>query len=113
MKPLLDRFWISVIAYHNVILGRRLESEIDASVITLPNYTVLLLADQESIQQRMMHRSPRHRYETDTGFLLDVQREFLRVIDAKTLVIDTSKQTIDNVVNKVMEDLVRRNIVGV
>lgn len=91
---ILDRYLLSVLAYHNVIVGRRLEEETDTNKIHKPDITFLLTVDEVTLRNRMVMRPPQHPYESDPAFLLRVQEEFLRLIDKGTsIIIDTSVRT--------------------
>jgi len=91
---ILDRYFLSVLAYHNVIIGRHLEEETDTSKIHKPDITFLLIVDKVTLRNRMVMRPPQHPYESDPAFLLRVQKEFLRLMDKGTsIIIDTSVRT--------------------
>lgn len=108
----LDRYLLSVFAYHNVIVGKQLEAEINVNALRQPDCTVLLTVDEVVLKQRMKNRPPRHPYESDPTFLLDVQREFLRLINReKTIIVDTSIQPAEEIANVVMRKFVRRRLV--
>jgi thymidylate kinase len=109
----MDRYLLSVFAYHNVIVGEQLEAELDISDLRQPDYTVLLTVDEVTLRQRLKSRPPRHRYESNSAFLLGVQREFLRLIDReKTIVVDTSIQSAEEVTGAILEELARRGLVS-
>jgi len=60
----------------------------------------------------MKIRPPRHYYESDLAFLLNVQLEFLRLIDRdKTIIIDTSNQSSEEIAHIVMKELARRKLI--
>lgn len=108
----LDRYLLSVFAYHNVIVGRRLEGEIETSGMRQPDLTALLTVDGVMLRRRMNIRPPRHLYESDPVFLLGVQREFLRLADSsKTFIVDTSIPTAEEVAEAVTRELTRRGLV--
>lgn len=108
----LDRYLLSVFAYHNVIIGRRLEREIDTSGMRQPDLTILLTVDEVTLRRRMNIRPPRHLYESDPVFLLDVQREFLRLTDLnRTFVADTSIPAAEEVAEAVIKELTRHGLV--
>jgi dTMP kinase len=109
----MDRYLLSVFAYHNVIVGEQLEAGIDISGWRQPDCTVLLTVDEATLRQRMKSRPPRHQYESDPTFLLEVQREFLRLIDReKTIVVDTSIQSAEESACAILEEFVRRGFVS-
>lgn len=109
----LDRYLLSVLAYHNVIVGRQLETGLDVSNLRQPECTILLTVDGTTLRQRMKKRPPRHRYESNPAFLLEVQREFLRLIDrGKTILVDTTIQSAEEAAYAVLEGLVRRGFVS-
>lgn len=108
----LDRYLLSVFAYHNIIVGKRLEVETDVNALRQPDCTILLTVDETALKRRMKDRPPRHRYESDPTFLSDVQREFLRLIDQeKTIVVDTSIRPAEEIVNVIIRELVGRRLV--
>lgn len=108
----LERYLLSVFAYHNIIVGKQFEAETDVSVLRQPDCTVLLTVDEEALRQRMKDRPPRHPYESDPIFLLEVQREFLRLIDReKTVIVDTSNQPTEEIAKVVLAELVGRKLV--
>lgn len=110
---ILDRYLLSVFAYHNVIVGKQLEAETDISVLRQPDCTVLLTVDEITLRQRMINRPPRHRYESDPEFLLKVQREFLRLIDReKTILVDNSIKSAEEAAQAVLQELARRGFVS-
>ena len=45
-----DRYLLSIIAYHNIIVGARLETGIDASDLRLPDFTALLTVDEAALR---------------------------------------------------------------
>lgn len=107
-----DRYLLSIIAYHNIIAGARLEVGLDAGNLRLPDLTVLLTADETALRQRMKERPPRHRYESDPVFLLEVQREFLRLTDReKSIIIDTSTRSAEDIARALLEEFVGRGLV--
>lgn len=109
----MDRYLLSVFAYHNVIVGEQLEAEIDISGLRQPDCTVLLTVDEATLRQRMKSRPPRHQYESNPAFLLEVQREFLRLIDReKTIVVNTSIQPAEEVTGAILGEFVRRGFVS-
>ena len=96
----------------NVIVGKQLEAETDVSALRQPDCTVLLTVDEVAMRQRMKNRPPCHRYESDPAFLLDVQREFLRLIgQEKTIVVDTSIQPAEKIADAIRVELVRQEFV--
>jgi len=108
----LDRYLLSVFAYHNVIINRWLEIETDISAIRQPNYTILLIVNEMALKKRMRIRPPRHYYESDLTFLLNVQREFLRLIDRKkTIIINTSNQPAKGIANTIIKELTKRKLI--
>jgi len=108
----LDRYLFSVFAYHNVIVGKQLEVETDVNALRQPDCTVLLTVNEAVLEQRMKNRPPRHLYESDPIFLLEVQREFLWLIDRKkTIIVDTSIQPAEEVANAVLGELLKRGFV--
>lgn len=109
----LDRYLLSVFAYHNVIAGKQLEVAIDISALRLPNCTVLLIVDETTLRQRMRNRPPRHQYESDPVFLLGVQREFLRLIDRKTtMLVNTSIQSAEETTQAILQELTRKGFIS-
>jgi thymidylate kinase len=109
----MDRYLLSVFAYHNVIVGEQLEAELDISDLRQPDCTVLLTVDEATLRQRMKGRPPRHQYESNSAFLLEVQREFLRLIDReKTIVVDTSIQPAEEAARAILEEFVRRGFIS-
>lgn len=109
----MDRYLLSVFAYHNVIMGEHLEAELDISGLRQPDCTVLLTIDEATLRQRMENRPPRHQYESDPTFLLKVQHEFLQLIDQeKTIVVDTSIQPAEEVARAILEEFVRRGFIS-
>lgn len=103
---LLDRYLLSVLASHNVLVGRRLEEESTISGIHQPDITFLLTVDEMALRKRMLTRPPRHQYESDPMFLLLVQKEFLRLADkSATVIIDTSVRTAEETTRIVAEKL--------
>lgn len=107
-----DRYLLSIIAYHNTIAGARLETGINAGNLRLPDLTVLLTVNETALTQRMKERPPRHRYESDPMFLLEVQREFLRLIDRdKSVVADTSTRSAEDIAHALLEEFVGRGFV--
>ncbi len=107
-----DRYLLSVIAYHNIIVGARLETEIDAVNLRLPDFTILLTVDEMALKQRMKERPPRHRYESDPIFLLEVQREFLRLIDReKSVIVDASVRSVEDIARTLLGEFVGRGFV--
>jgi thymidylate kinase len=107
-----DRYLLSIIAYHNIIMGARLETGIDAGNLQLPDFTVLLTVDETALKQRMKNRPPRHRYESDPMFLLEVQRELLRLIDReKSIIVDTSTWLAEDIANTLLGEFIRRGFV--
>lgn len=110
---ILDRYLLSIIAYHNIIVGTRLEASLNPGNVRQPDFTVLLTVDEVSLGQRMKNRPPRHRYESDPAFLLKVQREFLRLIDReKMIVVETSVQSAEEITQILLEEFVRRGFVS-
>lgn len=108
----LDRYLLSIIAYHNIIAGARIETGIDAVDLRLPDFTVLLTVDETALKQRMKERPPRHHYESDPMFLVEVQREFLRLIDReKTVIVDTSTRSAEDVARTLLGELIGRSFV--
>ena len=108
----LDRYLLSVLAYHNVIARTPLEAGLDLSALRQPDLTVLLTVDEMALRQRMKNRLPRHRYESDPTFLLEVQRKFLRLIDwGKIKVVDTSIQSAEKIAYALLEELVRKGFI--
>ena len=109
----MDRYLLSVFAYHNIIVGKQLEAGLDISELRQPDYTVLLTVDEATLMQRMKNRPSRHQYESDPAFLLEVQHEFLRLIDReKTIVIDTSIQPAEEAACAILEEFVRRGFIS-
>lgn len=109
----LDRYLLSVFAYHNVIVDAQLEVGLDLSNLRQPDFTVLLTVNEMALRQRMINRPPRHRYESDPAFLMEVQREFLRLIDrGKTILVDTSIQSAEEAAQVVLQELTRRGFVS-
>ena len=109
----MDRYLLSVLAYHNIITGAQLEARIDLSNLRQPDITILLTVNEMAVRQRMKNRPPRHQYESDPMFLLEVQREFLRLIDrGKTIVIDTSIQPAEETTRAILEEFVRRGFIS-
>lgn len=107
-----DRYLLSIIAYHNVIAGARLETGIDTGKLRPPDFTVLLTVDETALKQRMKERPPRHRYESDPIFLLEVQREFLRLIDReKSVIVDTSTRSAEEIARALLEEFIDRGFV--
>lgn len=107
-----DRYLLSIIAYHNIIVGARLETGVDAVNLRLPDFTVLLTVDETALKQRMKERPPRHRYESDPMFLLDVQCEFLRLIDReKSVIVNTSSRSAEDIARALLREFVRRDFV--
>ncbi len=103
-----------VFAYHNVIIvGKQLETGLDISGLRQPDYNVLLTVDEATLRQRMKNRPSRHQYESDPTFLLEVQREFLRLIDrGKTMVVDTSIQPAEETARAILKEFVRRGFIS-
>lgn len=109
----MDRYLLSVFAYHNIIVGKQLEAGLDINDLRQPNCTALLTVDEATLRQRMKNRSPRHQYESDPTFLLEVQREFLRLIDReKTIVVNTSIQPAEEAMRAILEEFVRRGFMS-
>lgn len=109
----LDRYLLSVFAYHSVIVGTQLDVGFDPSNLRQPDFTILLTVDEMALRQRMKNRPPRHRYESDPVFLMEVQREFLRLIDrATTILIDTSIQSAEEAAQAVSRKLTRRGFIS-
>jgi len=109
----MDRYLLSVFAYHNVIVGEQLEAELDISDLRQPDCNVLLTVDEATLRQRIKNRPPRHQYESDSAFLLEVQREFLRLFDReKTMVVDTSIQSAEEAACAILEEFVRREFIS-
>lgn len=109
---ILDRYLLSVFAYHNVLVGRRLEEETDFSKIEKPDLTFLLTVDESMLRNRMAMRSPRHQYESDPTFLLRVQEEFLRIADkGMSIIIDTSVRTAEETTGIVAGELGKRRLI--
>jgi thymidylate kinase len=109
----VDRYLLSVFAYHNVIVGEQLEVGIDINGLRQPDCTVLLTIDEAMLRQRMKSRPPRHQYESDPMFLLEVQREFLRLIDReKTIVVNASIQPAEEVAGVILGEFIRRGFVS-
>lgn len=107
-----DRYLLSIIAYHNTIAGARLETGIDAGNLRLPDFTVLLTLDETALKQRMKERPPRHRYESDSMFLLEVQREFLRLIDReKSVTVDASTRSAADIARTLLGEFIKRGFV--
>ena len=60
----------------------------------------------------MKDRPPRHRYESDPMFLLEVQREFLRLIDReKSVIVDTSIRSAKDIARTLLEEFIERGFV--
>lgn len=109
----LDRYLLSVFAYHNVIAGAQLEAGPDLSNLRQPDFTILLTVNEMAFKQRMINRPPRHRYESDPAFLLKVQHEFLRLIDReKTILVDNSIKSAEEAAQAVLQELARRGFVS-
>ncbi|KKS44662.1 MAG: hypothetical protein UV08_C0017G0003 [Parcubacteria group bacterium GW2011_GWA2_42_18] len=109
---ILDRYLLSVFAYHNVLVGRHLEEETDFSKIERPDLTLLLTVDESMLRNRMTMCPPRHQYESDPMFLLRVQKEFLRLADkGMSIVIDTSVLTAEETTRIVTEELGKRRLI--
>ena len=109
----MDRYLLSVLAYHNIIVGKQLKAELYVSNLRQPDITILLTVNEMAVRQRMKNRPPRHQYESDPMFLLEVQREFLRLIDrGKTIVIDTSIQPAEETTRAILEEFVRRGFIS-
>jgi len=109
----LDRYLLSVFAYHNLIIGKRLEESTDISQIRHPDCTIFLTIDEETLKKRMEMRPPRHQYESNVCFLLDVQYEFLKLIDReKTIVVNTSAKTVEEIINEIISVLANRAIIN-
>ena len=109
---ILDRYLLSVLAYHNVLVGEHLEEKTDFSKIGKPDLTFLLTVDEATLRNRMAMRPPRHPYESDPMFLLRVQEEFLRLADKSTsIVIDTSVRTAGETTMIVVGELGKRGLV--
>ena len=109
----MDRYLLSVFAYHNVIVGEQLEAGVDTSGLRQPDCTVLLTVDEATLRQRMKNRPPQHQYESNPVFLLKVQREFLRLIDReKTIIVDSSIQPVEEAARAILEELARRGFIS-
>ena len=109
----MDRYLLSVFAYHNVIVGEQLEAGVDTSGLRQPDCTVLLTVDEATLMQRMKNRPPQHQYESNPVFLLKVQREFLRLIDReKTIIVDSSIQPVEEAARAILEELARRGFIS-
>lgn len=107
-----DRYLLSIIAYHNTIVGARLEAGLDTGDLQLPDFTVLLTVDETALKLRMKERPPRHRYESDPMFLLETQREFLRLIDReKSVIVDASTRPAENIARTLLEEFTERGFV--
>jgi len=108
----LDRYLLSIFAYHNIITNKQLEIETDIRDVRQPDYTILLTTNELALKRRMKIRPPRHYYESDLTFLLNVQLEFLRLIDRdKTIIIDTSNQSAEEIAGIVTKELARRKLI--
>ena len=109
----MDRYLLSVFAYHNIIVGKQLEAGLDISDLRQPDCTVLLTVDEATLRQRMKTRPPQHQYESNPVFLLKVQREFLRLIDReKTIIVDSSIQPVEEAARAILEELARRGFIS-
>jgi thymidylate kinase len=75
-----DRYFLSVIAYHNVLMNRELHivEKHKFNALLKPHVTILLTVDKAGLEYRSRNRSP-GRWEEDIDFLLAVQNEFIRL----------------------------------
>lgn len=81
---IIERLWASTIAYHNVLLGKRLQENPDVFQRILkmkPDEYIFIETDIAGIKRRMQKSPPAHIYEDDAYFLMDVQKELRRVVD--------------------------------
>lgn len=109
---ILDRYLLSVLVYHNIIIGRHLEEEIDTSRVFKPDITFLLTINEVTLRNRMAMRPPRHRYESDPDFLLRVQDEFVSLVDkSMSVVIDTSVRTVEETTMIVAREIGKRKFI--
>lgn len=92
----MDRYILSFLAYHNIIVERQLEKEYGLSDLLYPNLTVILTINAQVLEQRLRERPPKHKYEADQSFLMEVQAEYLRLSknSDNKLVLDTSFKNI-------------------
>ena len=103
---ILDRYLLSILAYHNIIVGERLEELTDLNKINKPDITFLLTVNRRVLRKRMKIRPPKHQYDSDPVFLMRVQKEFLRLIREEIfVVIDTSNRTVEETTNLVTKEL--------
>lgn len=109
---IVDRYLLSVIAYHNIIIGKHLEEETDIDRVRPVDFTILVTVEETVLRKRMTDRPPRHPYESDPLFLLCVQEEFLRLADKGTsIVIDTSTRTAEETTRIVVGELDKRGFI--
>jgi thymidylate kinase len=84
IHALIERCWPSTIAYHNILLKRHLEeeAEIQENMLAMkPDQIILITTDIDSVKRRMENRPPGNKYESDPKFLIDVQEEYVRLLN--------------------------------
>ena len=110
---LFERLWPSTIAYHNMLLDKRLEldPEVNDQLLAMPvNRIILVTADESAIKRRMMKRPPAHKHESDPKYLCAVQDEYLRLLNyfhetmhIPFVVIDNSSDNVKDLENKLIK----------
>ena len=107
---ILDRYVLSVFAYHNVLLGRKLEGEFFPANIYTPDITILITISPEELKRRMKLKPPEHIYDSDTQFLMAVQNEFSKLASwyPNVVKIDTSGRTVLESYKLVLEEIRHR-----
>ena len=106
-----DRYFLSTLAFHNILTEKRLEETVDIYDLYQPDITFLITADRQAIEKRFEQRPAEHKYEKDIDFLMKVQEEFKRLIEIynnikqNTTIIDTSNETIYDSLQKIKQGL--------
>lgn len=111
----LDRHVYSILAYHNIIQNEKLEERIDFSKILEPDLTVLVCVEESDLIERLRNRPPKHKYEADVKFLLDVQTEYQRLLSKSedVIIVNSSLQPLEALTNQIVDYIRSTNVISI
>lgn len=111
-----DRYFLSTVCNHNVLARGSYSTDIHfeednrISGILKPDITYLIVANDDTLEQRFKDRPSEHKYEGDVEQMIRVQKEFLNVSKQydPVKIINTSNESVEESYTTIKDDLKKR-----